>query len=422
MPDLTSPARRTPAAPVPGGTGRPPTLTVTLAALGAVGTGLFVTAAVALGGWFAADAGRYGDTRDAVRVGADTWLLGHGAGLRLDAADVTVVPLAVTLLCGYLAHRWGRRAAVRLAPLDVRAALTAAGVFAVVYAVAAMAVAVLASHPQAESSLLRTLAGGLLLALLSAGPALLGAVPPARGGTASDRLGLPPVTVAVGAGALVVLMLVLATAAVVLALALLADFGLAANVLARLQAGAGGSLMYTLVGVAFVPNALLLTACYLLGPGFAVGSGTLVSPTAVVLGPVPAFPLLAALPDEGAVPGWTSWLVGLPVLLAALGTFLVGRRRPVGRVEVGAVRGLLAGVAAAVVLAVLAVLAGGSVGPGRMAEVGAGFGSVLGAALTALGGGGLVGGALAAWTTRSRERGRSTAGTGSGWGRSGSLP
>ena len=34
-----------------------------------------------------------------------------------------------------------------------------------------------------------------------------------------------------------------------------------------------------------------------LGPGFTVGSHTLVAPTAVALGPLPMFPLLAALPE-----------------------------------------------------------------------------------------------------------------------------
>ena len=38
------------------------------------------------------------------------------------------------------------------------------------------------------------------------------------------------------------------------------------------------------------------------GPGFFVGSGTLVSVHGVTLGPVPALPLLAALPDTQAVP------------------------------------------------------------------------------------------------------------------------
>ena len=54
--------------------------------------------------------------------------------------------------------------------------------------------------------------------------------------------------------------------------------------------------LYALVNAAFVPNAALFAGSFLLGPGFAVGGATLVSPGAVVLGPLPVVPLLAALP------------------------------------------------------------------------------------------------------------------------------
>ena len=60
------------------------------------------------------------------------------------------------------------------------------------------------------------------------------------------------------------------------------------------------------------PNLALLGSAYLLGPGFAFGTGTTVSPTAVSLGAVPAFPVLAALPNEGPTPGWLVVLMGVP--------------------------------------------------------------------------------------------------------------
>ena len=41
-------------------------------------------------------------------------------------------------------------------------------------------------------------------------------------------------------------------------LALVADFGAAATVLSRLHADGAGGLMFTVVGLAFVPNAVLL--------------------------------------------------------------------------------------------------------------------------------------------------------------------
>ena len=45
-----------------------------------------------------------------------------------------------------------------------------------------------------------------------------------------------------------------------------------------LHLGPGDYVMYTLATMAVAPNAVLFGSAYLLGPGFAVGTGTLVSP------------------------------------------------------------------------------------------------------------------------------------------------
>jgi hypothetical protein len=404
MTDLISPAaRRT--SPPPGGrlSGRPLALTAVVGGVLSAGSTLLLAGAVALAGWFAADAGRYGDTRDAMRVGADAWLLAHGAGLRLDAATVTMLPLGLTVLCGYVSYRCGRWAAAisgaRSAAGELRGVLGAAGLQATVYAVLALVTAVLAADPRAESGLMRALAGGLLLSLVAGGAGVLVGTGQARRLLAT----MPASARSVLAGAAATLLLMLAASSFLVAAALITDFGTAATVLSRLHADGPGGLMYTVVGVLFVPNAVVLGGTYLLGPGFALGTGTLVSPTMVMIGPVPAFPLLAALPGDGATPAWTTALLGVPVLLAAVAMVLVVRLVPVGRYDAGALRGLGAGLLAAVLLTLLATLAGGSAGPGRMADVGADTWSVLLAACVSLGGGGLVGGVLAAWRSRRRS-------------------
>ena len=149
-----------------------------------------------------------------------------------------------------------------------------------------------------------------------------------------------------------------------------------------------------------VPNATLFSASYLLGPGFTVGAQTLVSPTLVVTGALPAFPLLAALPDSGPVPGWTVWLVAIPPLAAALGAALAQRRRPTVRWEEGALRGCAGGVVAGLLLGWLTGFAGGAVGPGRMRFVEPFASDVLVHAVTSLGIGGLVGGLAMTWWQR----------------------
>ena len=89
---------------------------------------------------------------------------------------------------------------------------------------------------------------------------------------------MPETVRAVLKGAIAATLLLVAASAVLLAVALLLDLGSAANVLSRLHADASGGLLYTALVAAVAPNAVLLSGSYLLGPGFAVGTGTLVSP------------------------------------------------------------------------------------------------------------------------------------------------
>lgn len=393
---LTPRARRTTAASGDGAKPRPVVLAAVLAGLSSSALTLGVCMALGLAGWFAADAGRYGDTRDAITVGAYAWLMGQGAGIVVGGTAVTLLPLGLTLLVGCVAFRSGRRALVR-GGADLRGVVTGGLVMAAVQAAVALVTAVVASRAVAETDPLRSLAGSFVLVLLTGTAGMLaGAGPSVRQPDPIPGWVRPVVTAAVG-----VVMLVLAASALLVGASLLSSFGEAANVLSGLHADGPGAASYALVVVALVPNAVLFGAAYLLGPGFLVGTGTLVSPTVVMVGPVPAFPLLAALPGDGPTPSWTAWLVGVPVLLAVVGGFLAGRRFRVDRYEAAAARGLGAGLLAALAVTGLAALSGGAAGPGRMADVGPPLGDTLVAAAVALGPGALVG-ALAAcrWTCR----------------------
>lgn len=375
---------------------RPPVLSAVVAGAAAAMLVLATCQALALAGWFAADAGAYGDTRDALRIGADAWLLAHGSRLALDGATIAVLPLGLTALCALACWRLGRWVGSRGRAADPRALVTGALLFASGYVVVSAVTAVLAFHETAQPNLARALVGGFVLALLAGGPGVVagaGALPLVR-----DRSGAPARSVLLGAASVV--LLTVTAGAVLLATALVADFGTAANVLARLPADAPDAFLYTVLVAAFVPNAVGLGVAYLLGPGFAVGAGTVVSPTAVVLGPVPALPLIAALPDEGATPEWATALLVVPAVLGAVGVGLALKRSPAPSLATGGLFGLGAGVLAAVVLASLATLAGGAVGPGRMAVVGTPFWDVLAAAVVSVAPGGLVGGLVAAWWAR----------------------
>jgi hypothetical protein len=387
-------------APPGAGTGpataRPLWLSAALAGVAAPLTVLLGCMAIALAGWFASDAGSHGDTRDALRVGADAWLLGHGARLEVAGATITAVPLGLTLFCLDVAHRLGRWAAATSAAEDLRGTALAAVVLAGLYGVTGVVTAVLASLHSAGVGPGRAFVGAFVVGLTGGGAGLLGH------GRLGSRLhaALPGTVRVVVIGGMAAALLMGAAGATLTVAALLGDLGEAANVLARLHTDPAGGALYTVVVAGVAPNAALLGAAYLLGPGFAVGTGTVVSPALVVLGPVPAFPLLAALPQPGAGPLWHSALVTVPVLAGALGVALVMRRHPDARYETGAGRGLAAGLLGGVLLAVAIQLAGGAVGPGRMADVGAPLLDVLLMASLSLGGGGLLAGLLMTWRFR----------------------
>jgi hypothetical protein len=182
--------------------------------------------------------------------------------------------------------------------------------------------------------------------------------------------------------------------------ALAVDLGAALNVMAELHTDVGEATLYAGLALVVLPNAVLFTGGYLLGPGFAVGTATITSPTAVVLGPVPAFPLLAALPDDGAPSSWVALLLLVPPVVAAYAAARVHRLYPTTRWEEGAVRGCAGGILAGLVVGGLSALAGGSVGPGRMQDVGPFAAQVTLHAVVALGLGALVGSLLATWSYR----------------------
>ncbi|CAN5210884.1 hypothetical protein BH18ACT9_BH18ACT9_11490 [soil metagenome] len=387
-------------APSPDGPRRPLWLTAAMAGLAAAGSVLVGCMALALTGWYAADAGAHGDTRDALRVGADAWLLGHGSGLGLSTATISLVPLGLTWVCGYVTYRLARWAAQSSDSEDPMAVVLGGGVLCGVYGVVALLTAVLASTAEAQPSIGRSFLGGVLVALVGGGAGLLAS----SAAGAGLRARIPEGSAAVLRGAIAAALIFLAAASVLVATALLLDLGTAANVLSRLHADASGGALFTLLAAGVAPNAALMGGAYLLGPGFTVGTGTIVSPAAVVLGPVPAFPLLAALPQEGTGPPWAAALVGVPVLVAAAAAGLTAWRGPSLGYVAAALRSLGVGVAGGLLSALLVVVAGGSVGPGRMSELGAPVLDTFAVAPLAMGVGALVGGLVTTWWLRRRAR------------------
>ena len=390
---------------------RPLLLVAVLGGASAALATLLICLAVGVVGWFLADAGAHGTPRDGLRVGALGWLLAHGSGLRVGGVAVSVVPLGLTALAAWAVWRLGHRVgdsvsghgpdADRIADGERDWTVpTATAAFTAGYLAVAFVTFRLAATAETAPSLVRVVGWSVLLC------ATFGLVAISVGsGRAAIWAAFVPASVrAALAACLRVLGAYLAVSTLVFVVALALDFGTAVNVMSRLHLGAGDGTVYTALTATLVPNAVVFTGSYLLGPGFAVGVNTLVSPTGVALGPLPMFPLLAALPANGPAPAWTAYLLALPPLTAAVAVARAQRRFPTLRWDHGALRGCVGGALAGVLLGLLAAVAGGAVGPGRMRDVGPFAFDVLVHAITAFGLGGLAGGVLMTWWQRRTQR------------------
>ena len=121
--------------------------------------------------------------------------------------------------------------------------------------------------------------------------------------------------------------------------------------------------------LAYAPVGVLWALAYSVGPGFAVGTGTLVAPSGTTVGDLPAFPLLAALPGEGPAPALAMLGLAVPVLAGVVIGVRVARRSPDG---VGVTAGIAAGSGAltGVLAGLLSVIARGGLTAGRMSTLG----------------------------------------------------
>jgi hypothetical protein len=162
-----------------------------------------------------------------------------------------------------------------------------------------------------------------------------------------------------------------------------------------------GGIVITLGQLAYLPTLVVWAASWLAGPGFAVGAGTAVSPAGTQLGVVPGIPVFGLLPENGSI--WMLIVVLLPIAAGAFAGWVVRSRLVWEGTPLGiAPRAVIAfgiAVLTAGVAALAAVLAGGSIGPGRLAEAGP---AVLPFAL-ALGGEVLLGAAILLLSPRHRD-------------------
>lgn len=361
-------------------------------------------------------------------TGASIWQLGHlvplsitlpgdylvSAGIAEGAASfvLSLAPLALAAFTVIFAARSGARAS--------RADGWVTGVVAGGLAFAALTtlIAVTSRNAIASTELWQAILFPVLVFVL---PSLAGAVVvewrEAGAGVIArvrDRVeGLPnswsEVVGLAARGAAVVWVGLIGLGALGVALALVFS---ADEVIALFEAGhvdALGATITALAQLAYLPTLIVWAFSYIAGPGFAIGVDTAVSPAGTQIGVLPGIPVLGAVPESaspwllllvllpigiGALAGWIarSHLVSTPTAEGARVTStapwatealegLLGSPRdsieapeqPHGEGEpVGARLALTAAIAvvSGAGAALLAVLASGSIGPGRLSEVG----------------------------------------------------
>lgn len=311
------------------------------------------------------------------------YIAATGIDVSAESFALSLPPLAFAAFTAVFAARSGVRAS--RAEAWITGVVTGTVVVAALAAVAALtsSTAVAAAETW-QAVLLPT----LVYALPAAGAAVVTEWSEAGAGgiarlrdrvEASRTWGPVPALVARGSAIAVTGLVGLGALLVAVAVVLGAD-----EMIALFEAGhvdALGATVITLAQLAYLPTAVVWGLAFVAGPGFAVGSGTAVSPAGTQVGVVPGIPILGAVPETT-----TPWLLLLALAPVAVGVLAgwIARSRLAGLgAEAGpatdpdaeamgprlAITGGIVVVAAGSG-ALLAWLASGALGPGRLAETG----------------------------------------------------
>jgi hypothetical protein len=326
----------------------------------------------------------------AAHAGLAGWLLGHGVPIGTSIGPLGLAPLLLTLLAGWRLNRAGlhvTRAIGARRSGSPRAAVLVAGAIGVSYAIlgalAALIVDGRGTDVSAGRAAFHFFLAGLAFSLIGSLRSTDALVVVARRIPPALRHGLRTGVMAA--------LLILAAGAAFAGLSVAVGGGQAADMISKYQTGVAGQAGITLVSLAYGANGVIWSAAYLLGPGFLLGSDSAVRIIEVTVGPLPAVPLLAGLPN-GPMGASGAALLAVPVLAAMAAGWLLTRRlvnlhhvvdghlvhgrtpgdpapvEPSWSLVLGAAA--LSGPVAGLLLGVLSWMSGGPLGDGQLAEIG----------------------------------------------------
>ena len=336
------------------------------------------------------------------RLAGQAWLLIHGVPLHLttvegsaasqaDAGTLSLIPLGLTLIPFLLAWRAGRRLARASYTDQLWQALLGSWL-------------VYGAFGAATGFVCRTADVAINLwfaALIPLVPFALGMVVGARreAGSWSRLIGVDAVAwiartsqhsrwagsyvASVAKAATVAAIAAFALSSALLAVNLLIHWDLIIAVYEGLDAGAIGGAVLTIAQLGYLPNLAVYALAWTSGSGFALGAGSQAGPLATAVGPLPSIPVFAALPSGYLEYGFVALVV--PVLAGILGGWWFLRAGENHFDEWLAIKirarwftatvstlalGIMIGAVAGILAGVMAWLARGSAGIGRLTDIG----------------------------------------------------
>ncbi len=337
-----------------------------------------------------------------LKMGGQIWLLIHGVPINLlqvgdgidpshGSAVLNFIPLGLTLIPFFLCWRAGRRIA-RASYTDQlwQGILGALGV----YLLCGLFTGFLVNNEEANVSLL----AATLIPLIPAGAGVITGARREAGSwvrligfdaaawiaktSQHSRWAGSYVWAALCGGALAYL-LTFALASGLLAINLAVHWVDVSNVYQQLRPGPIGSAVLTLGQLGVMPNLALWTLAWITGGGFTLGVGSTLSTLQTTVGPLPAVPVLAALPAGDLSYAWAFMLLPVFAGFMAGWYFLrvgenhlddwISKRIGYRWLSLGlstVALGLFVGIIAGLLSVVGSWLAGGSLGIGRFTEVG----------------------------------------------------
>ena len=337
-----------------------------------------------------------------LKMSGQTWLLIHGVPLHLlqvgtgtDPSDLAgvlnFVPLGLTLIPFFLCWRAGRRIA-RASYTDQlwQGILGALGV----YTLCGLFTGFLVNNDEAETTLLMA----ATIPLISAGAGVIIGARREAGSwgrligfdaaawiskTSQHSRWAGSYLWAVICGGTLAYMMTFGLSALLLTINLGLHWVDISNVYQQLRPGPIGSAVLTLGQLGVMPNLVLWTLAWITGGGFTFGVGSTISPLETTVGPLPAVPILAALPSGDLTYAWAFMLLPVFAGFMAGWYFLrVGenhfddwislriRSRWVSLGLSTVVLGIVVGATAGILSLAGSWLASGSAGIGRFTEIG----------------------------------------------------